>query len=64
MIRFIATRLALLVPILLAVSVVVFVMLRMGQGDPAMAYLRLSNIPPTDEALAVAREPWGSTGPM
>ncbi|MFZ5813566.1 MAG: nickel ABC transporter permease subunit NikB [Thermodesulfobacteriota bacterium] len=63
MIRFIATRLALLVPILLAVSVVVFVMLRMGQGDPAMAYLRLSNIPPTDEALAVAREALGLNRP-
>jgi nickel transport system permease protein len=33
----------------------VFVMLRLGQGDPALDYLRLSQIPPTDAALADAR---------
>lgn len=63
MARFIAARIGLLIPILLAVSVIVFVMLRMGQGDPAMAYLRLSNIPPTAQALATARETLGLDRP-
>lgn len=64
MAAFILRRLALLVPILLAVSLVVFTILRLGQGDPAMAYLRLSDIPPTDAALAVAREELGLDRPF
>ncbi|KGO33340.1 MAG: hypothetical protein WBN83_03000 [Desulfoprunum sp.] len=52
MLRFIARRLLLLVPIMFAVSVVVFLILRLGPNDPAMSYLRLSQIPPTDDALA------------
>ncbi len=64
MLKFILRRLALLVPILLAVSLVVFTILRLGEGDPAMAYLRLSDIPPTDEALAVAREELGLDRPF
>ncbi len=64
MFRYILQRMVLLVPILLAVSVVVFGILRLGQGDPAMAYLRLSNIPPTDHALAVARKELGLDKPM
>jgi nickel transport system permease protein len=51
-------------PILLAVSIVVFLILRLGEGDPAMAYLRLSQIPPTDQALAVAREHLGLNLPL
>ncbi|UIY44792.1 nickel ABC transporter permease subunit NikB [Methylobacterium radiotolerans] len=54
MLRFIAARLALIPPMLLGVSILVFVMLRLGQGDPALDYLRLSQIPPTDAALADA----------
>lgn len=64
MFRYILKRMALLPPILLAVSLVVFGILRLGQGDPAMAYLRLSNIPPTDQALAVAREELGLDKPF
>ena len=59
MLKFIARRLLALVPILLLMSVVVFLMLRMAKGDPAMAYLQLSNIPPTDEAMAEARSSLG-----
>lgn len=62
--RYILKRLALLPLILLAVSLVVFLILRLGQGDPAMTYLRLSNIPPTDEAIAVARELLGLNKPL
>ncbi|WP_029897929.1 nickel ABC transporter permease subunit NikB [Desulfohalovibrio reitneri] len=61
---YVLKRLALLVPILLAVSVLVFLILRLGQGDPAMSYLRLSNIPPTDQALDAAREELGLNRPL
>jgi len=64
MLRYIAKRLLILIPMLLAVSVVVFLILRLGQNDPAMSYLRLSNIPPTDEALAVARMELGLDLPL
>lgn len=64
MLRFIARRLLLLVPIMFAVSVVVFLILRLGPNDPAMSYLRLSQIPPTDDALANAREFLGLNKPL
>lgn len=64
MMRFIIRRLLLLIPIMLAVSVVVFCILRLGPNDPAMSYLRLSQIPPTDEALATAREFLGLNKPL
>jgi len=64
MTRYILKRLLLLIPILLAVSLVVFTILRLGQGDPAMAYLRLSSIPPTDQALEVARHELGLDKPF
>ncbi|MBU4192079.1 MAG: nickel ABC transporter permease subunit NikB, partial [Proteobacteria bacterium] len=64
MLRYIVKRLLILVPMLLAVSIVVFLILRLGQGDPAMSYLRLSNIPPTDAALEVARQELGLDLPL
>jgi nickel transport system permease protein len=64
MLRFILRRLALLPVILLAVSLVVFSILRLAPGDPAMSYLRLSQIPPTSENLALARETLGLNKPL
>jgi len=64
MLKFILRRLMLLVPILFIVSVLVFLVLRLGPNDPAMSYLRLSQIPPTDEALAAAREFLGLNKPL
>lgn len=64
MLRFLAKRLLLLVPILLVVSMLVFLVLRLGDNDPAMSYLRLSQIPPTDEALATARAHLGLDRPL
>lgn len=61
---FIAKRLLILVPQLLAVSLVVFILLRTGDNDPAMSYLRLSGIPPTDAALEEARETLGLNRPL
>ena len=64
MIRFIVRRILLLIPILLCVSIFVFLILRMAKGDPAMAYLRLSNIPPTEQALMEARIDLGLDKPI
>ncbi|BBO91816.1 nickel ABC transporter permease subunit NikB [Desulfosarcina ovata] len=64
MLRYITRRLLVLIPLLLAVSIIVFSILRLGENDPAMAYLRLSQIPPTDEALAQAREELGLDRPI
>jgi nickel transport system permease protein len=49
---------------LLIVSIVVFLLLHLGPNDPAMSYLRLSNIPPTDQALAAVREELGLNKPL
>ena len=64
MLSHIAKRVLLLMPILLVVSMVVFLLLRLGKGDPAMAYLRLSQIPRTDQALAEARRTLGLERPL
>jgi nickel transport system permease protein len=64
MLKFILKRILILLPILFVVSILVFLVLRLGKGDPAMAYLRLSQIPPTDQALAEARETLGLNRPL
>ena len=64
MLRYIALRLILLIPVLLGVSLIVFLLLHMGNGDPALDYLRLSQIPPTDSALAEARQALGLDRPL
>lgn len=56
---FILRRLALLPFMLLAASVIIFLMLRFGPSDPAMDYLRLSRVPPTPQALEEARRALG-----
>ncbi|MBO5391334.1 MAG: nickel ABC transporter permease subunit NikB, partial [Pseudomonas sp.] len=64
MLRYIILRLVLLIPVLLGVSLIVFVLLHLGNGDPALDYLRLSQIPPTDAALAEARHALGLDRPL
>jgi nickel transport system permease protein len=64
MARFILRRLVTLAPLLFGVSVIVFLLLHLGPNDPAMSYLRLSNIPPTDAALEEARETLGLNRPL
>jgi nickel transport system permease protein len=61
---FIIRRLLLLIPILLGVSILMFVIIRMAPGDPAVAYLKLSNIPPTPSAVAEARHTLGLDQPI
>lgn len=64
MLRYIVKRLAQVVPMLFIVSIIVFLILRWGEGDPAMTYLRLSGIPPTDGALAAAHAELGLDRPL
>ena len=62
--RYILRRILTLIPILFVVSAAVFFILRMAKGDPAMAYLRMSNIPPTEQALMEARVELGLDKPV
>ena len=64
MTKYILRRLATLPLILLAVSLVVFLILRMAPGDPAQSYLRLSQVPPTQENILMAREILGLDKPL
>lgn len=62
--RYILRRVLLLVPMVFAASVVIFLMLRLGTGDPALDYLRLSNLPPTAEMVASTRVMLGLDQPL
>ncbi|MBA1198765.1 nickel ABC transporter permease subunit NikB [Pseudomonas plecoglossicida] len=64
MLRYILLRILLLVPVMLAVSLLVFVLLHLGSTDPALDYLRLSHIPPTDAAVAEVRQALGLDLPL
>jgi nickel transport system permease protein len=64
MLVFILKRLALVIPIMLVVSFLVFSVLRMGPLDPALAYLLNSRIPPTEEALEITRAEMGLNKPF
>ncbi|RFC62500.1 nickel ABC transporter permease subunit NikB [Fulvimarina endophytica] len=61
---FILRRLALMVPMLLGASLVIFLVLRLGPSDPALDYLRLSRLPPTPQAVEAARELLGLDRPI
>jgi nickel ABC transporter permease subunit NikB len=50
--------------ILFGVSVVTFFLLRLVPVEPAEVILRLSNIPPTEEAIASVREELGTDRPL
>lgn len=64
MLRYIVRRVLLLIPMILAASVIIFLMLRLGTGDPALDYLRLSNLPPTPEMVASTRVMLGLDQPL
>ncbi|UYF99526.1 nickel ABC transporter permease subunit NikB [Halomonas sp. GD1P12] len=61
---FILKRLLLLPLLLLAASIIIFLLLRLGPSDPAMDYLRLSQVPPTPQALEHARAALGLDQPL
>ena len=64
MAKYIVKRILAMIPLLFFVSLVVFALLNSGGNDPAMSYLRLSNIPPTAAALATARTKLGLDRPL
>ncbi|EPM6675825.1 nickel ABC transporter permease subunit NikB [Escherichia coli] len=64
MLRYVLRRFLLMIPMVLAASVIIFLMLRLGTGDPALDYLRLSNLPPTPEMLASTRTMLGLDQPL
>ncbi|OAH55741.1 nickel ABC transporter permease subunit NikB [Domibacillus aminovorans] len=61
---FIVKRLTSLIPILFGISLITFILLHLTPGDPAVAYLRASHIPPTDEAVAALRVELGLDKPL
>lgn len=64
MLRYVLRRILLLIPMIFAASVIIFLMLRTGTGDPALDYLRLSNLPPTPEMVASTRVMLGLDQPL
>ncbi|MEX0527406.1 nickel ABC transporter permease subunit NikB [Raoultella terrigena] len=62
--RYVLRRILLLIPMIFAASVIIFLMLRLGTGDPALDYLRLSNLPPTLEMVASTRAMLGLDQPL
>lgn len=62
--RYATRRLLLLIPMIFAASLLIFLMLRLGTGDPALGYLRLSNLPPTPEMVASTRAMLGLDQPL
>ncbi|KHF38612.1 nickel ABC transporter permease [Halalkalibacter okhensis] len=64
MLGFILKRLLSLIPILFGTSFITFLLIHLVPGDPAEAYLRLSQIPPTDEAIEYIRHELGLNQPL
>jgi nickel transport system permease protein len=64
MLWFIVKRFASLIPVLFGISLITFILIHLIPGDPAVAYLRLSQIPPTDEAVAAIRAELGLDNPL
>lgn len=64
MLQFILFRLALIPPMLLGASLIIFLLLRLGPSDPALDYLRLSRVPPTPEAVEATRQMLGLDQPI
>ncbi len=64
MLRFIARRLLALIPLSLGISLFVFLVLRLGDADAALAYVRLSGLPPTQEVLEQVRLELGLNLPL
>lgn len=62
--RYVLRRILLLIPMIFAASVIIFLMLRLGTGDPALDYLRQSNLPPTPEMVASTRAMLGLDQPL
>jgi nickel transport system permease protein len=64
MIWFVVKRFSSLIPVLFGISLITFILIHLTPGDPAVVYLRLSQIPPTDEAVAAIRAELGLDNPL
>ncbi len=64
MLSFIIRRVLSLIPVCLGISFFVFAILRLGDADAAMAYVRLSGLPPTEAVLEQVREELGLHLPL
>jgi len=64
MLQYIVKRLLLLPPLVLAVSLVIFMFLRLSGAEPALAYLRAASIPLTDQSIAVVKRQLGLDKPI
>ncbi|WP_239616515.1 nickel ABC transporter permease [Cohnella mopanensis] len=56
---YVLNRLAMMVPVIVGASFVCFLLLRASPVDPAKAYLSVSNIVPTEQAIAAVRAELG-----
>lgn len=61
---FIVKRVLSIIPIILGVSIITFLMVHLLPVDPAEAYLRLSKIPISDEAVQLVRTELGLDQPL
>lgn len=64
MLSFVVKRLLLIVPLLWAVSLIIFLFLRLSGAEPALAYLRAANIPLSDQSIAEAERFLGLDKPL
>ncbi len=64
MFLFILRRLLATIPLLLGISFFVFCILRLGDADAALAYIRLSGLVPTEAMLAEVRQELGLNLPL
>ena len=64
MIKYIIKRLLILIPILFAVSLLAFGLVRLMPGSAEMAYLQAAGIPPSDEMMQTAKATLGLDRPF
>lgn len=64
LIKYLGVRFGLFGVLLFMLSIGTFFLLRIASGDPALSYLNLAGIPPTDEAVAHIREVLGLNRPL
>lgn len=62
--RYILSRVGILIPLLLGVSFVTFVLIHLAGSDPAEAALRVNEIVPTEETIALMRHELGLDQPF
>lgn len=62
--RYLLRRILLMVPMIFAASVIIFLMLRLGTGDPRSTICGFSNLPPTPDMVASTRTMLGLDQPL